>query len=426
MRKGLVLILIVVGGLASAAPRTVSSSQALAEICDGPHTLPLEVAGSRHFVMVTLAGPKATETIRFHVDTGGNTPGLVLRRSAARRLGFDSEGQLPSALRVGREDVKVPTGARWAIVDDSDFEAQTRKAYSEGQIGAGFLSRFVVCIDPSRGRLGLADPSKLTVAPDGQALPLILEVDGRYPFAFARVGKAGFGVLIDTGATTSMLETSVMDGRMREHPDWPAVAGAAGDADMHAAVREIRMLRASDVEVTFPTAALDKIKLSRAPIVKLSSVLFEEQPDGSFESIFGNVRYTGGAHGAIANDVLNRYRLLFDYNGARLWLVPTRRPPDRSASMVRVGLALRFEADGCPRIARVSDGNSPDTRVALRVGDVLLAVDGHDACKAWHHEISEWLAGELGTWKEIKVKRDRETVTVRVPVADLLPLAVPR
>src|ERR1700761_907361 len=85
------LVALLLGATVEAAP----PAQVAAALCDGPDALPLEVSGSRHFVNVELKGPKRTETLRFHVDSGGNTPGFMLQKSTFERLGFTDEKQLP-------------------------------------------------------------------------------------------------------------------------------------------------------------------------------------------------------------------------------------------------------------------------------------------------------------------------------------------
>src|SRR5262245_37674137 len=88
-----------------AYPPALTVAAAFEKLCDGPASIPLEVAGSRHFVGILLAGPKGKETVRFHVDTGGNTPGLMLAKSVGHRLGFLTENELPRAIRLGTREV---------------------------------------------------------------------------------------------------------------------------------------------------------------------------------------------------------------------------------------------------------------------------------------------------------------------------------
>jgi hypothetical protein len=395
--------------------------------CEGPSSFPLEVAGSRHFVGVTLAGPKATETVRFHVDTGGNTPGLMIRRETADRLGFAAESALPRALRIDGRDLPVPEGARWSIGDEPPdrpvTDASTRKGWSGGQLGAGFLSRFTICIDPGRGRIALATPGSVALPPPGGSIPVMMMPGGEnralYPFVQVLLTAGGsftggYGVLLDTGATTSMLDAKKIEYQARKNPGWPVFTGAAGDADMLGGAFPERLIRAEDVRITAP-----KAKYPDRPEIDAGPATFVSRPDGTWDRMFGSVPFTMGSHGAIANDVLNRFRIILDYRDARLWLMPSGRPADRSASMVRVGLALRFGADGCPVVRQIASANAKDTLAAIQPGDVLLKIDGKDVCKLWHHEIQAELAGSAGQTKNLELRRGGASVAVTVTVADL-------
>jgi len=439
MRLGLAVLVLLQAATPRLAPaRRVTLAQAFHELCEGARAIPLQVAGSRHFVEVALSGPKGDGTLRFHVDTGGNTGGLLINRSAAARLGFDSEADLPKRLRLGKTDVTLPAGARWTIFDDSAEAKQaisgqiTRKNFSEGQIGAGFLSRFTVCFDPAHGRMGLGESGAIMVDDEADWVPLIMIPGGPnkalYPFVFARIGRGGYGLLVDTGATTSMLETQVLVFQKGDHPDWPQATGAAGDADMIAGQFAELMLRVGSVKLSFPKNALSKVGLSAPPLIDLGSVLFVGRPEGTFYNMFGNLSYVGMPSGALAGNVLNRYRFILDYAHRRLWLERSGRPPDASASMVRVGVAIGFGVDGCPIVTQVTDTNAQPTRSEVRVGDVLLEVDGKDVCRIWHHEISAALAGSVGQMKALKLRRGRKVREVSVPVVDLLsaPTAPPQ
>jgi C-terminal processing protease CtpA/Prc len=118
--------------------------------------------------------------------------------------------------------------------------------------------------------------------------------------------------------------------------------------------------------------------------------------------------------------VLLRYRLVLDYAHARLFVDPSGRVPDASATSSRVGVAVRFGDDGCPEVRQVTDTNAADTRAKIQIGDVIMTIDGRDACKMFHHEIAAALAGAPGTMKKLGVRRGGSTVDVTVVTAELL------
>jgi hypothetical protein len=424
----------------------MSLEQAWRDVCEGPDSVPLELSGSRLFVDVSLRGPKGTGRFRFQVDTGGSTPGLSLARSAADALGFaraQGADALPRIIAIGGREITVPEGVTWVVLDDATSPRgsfTTRRTYSLGQIGAGFLGRFLVCIDPAQRRLGLADPEDTEIDPhDPSALPILVEPLGQtralVPFVHVLLEARGaysgsYGMLLDTGATTSMLEKGELDRQSKSNPEWPRIKGAAGDADMLGGQWPEGLLRASALYIASPgleqwresppsREEWEQFPKLHSP-VEAGPALFVERPQGSFRKMFGEVGYAGGPHGALGNDVLSRFRMMIDYRGARLWLKPEAAPPAISASMERVGLALSFGADGCPVVRQVTDTNDAETRTKLRAGDTLLSVDGETVCQAWHHQIAEKLAGRPGERKQIELRRGAQKLVVDVPIVDLL------
>ena len=437
-------------GVARAPTRRLSLGEAWREVCEGRSSVPIELSGSRHFVDVMLRGPKGSGRFRFQIDTGGSTPGLTLARSAADALGFDrakGADALPRTITLGGREIALPEGVHWAVVDEDAAAGKgrptrapsARRGYSLGQIGAGFLSRFLVCIDPAAGRLGLADPTETEIDPDDRsAIPILLQPGGPnhalYPFVHVLLEARGaysgsYGMLLDTGATTSMLEGRELDRQAKSNPEWPRAKGTAGDADMIAGQFAETMLLAGALYVTSPglerwrdnppSAAEWEQFPKLHPPVDAGPALLVERPQGTFRQMFGEVGYAGGPHGALGNDVLGRFRLMLDYRGARLWLEPEATAAPASASLQRVGVALGFGADGCPVVRQITDSNADETRSKLRVGDALTAIDGEPACQLWHHQLAAKLAGRAGERRSLELRRAGKKLVVDVPIADL-------
>jgi hypothetical protein len=413
-------------------------AQTLDTLCTGPESIPLEIAGSREFVMVTIPGSTSPEPLRFAVDTGGNTPGLMVTRSALQRLGFTSEAQLPRHIAVGGRDIPLPLETTWVVLDDDSadakFERATRKGFAVGQVGAGFLSHFVVCIDPGRARLGLGVPTEYDLDPGETPFIKMLMMSGpngsEYPFVhvvlFDRGDPiGGYGLLLDTGATTSMLDRNKLEYQRDKHPSVLRARGSFGDADMIGGTWPEEVIAVPDVALhTIAQASAAEPPGRRSPeperVIDLGPARFVDRPTGTWDKMFGSVRATLGSHGALANDVLLGYRIVIDYPHERLFVQPSPRPLDASASAYRVGVSLRFGDDGCPVVRQVTDTNAPETRAQIQVGDVIASIDGKDACAMWHHEVQAALAGPPGATKRLSLRRDGREENVELAVADLL------
>jgi hypothetical protein len=247
-----------------------------------------------------------------------------------------------------------------------------------------------------------------------------------YPFVHVQLHDrdgafaAGYGMLLDTGAASSFLERGKIELLRGEHRAWGAANGAAGDADMIGGPWPEALLAPPFVILDAPKAVADERGLSMVPTARGEGALFVDRPNGTWTQMFGDVEATKGSHGAIANDVLLGFDMIVDYPRARLYVRPSGRPKDRSASMTRVGVSLAFGADGCPAVRQITDTNAERTKSALARGDVLLRVGELDACKAWHHEIQAELAGSAGDVKRLRIRRGAEERDVEVDVVDLL------
>src|SRR5207248_6157405 len=117
----------------------------------------------------------------------------------------------------------------------------------------------------------------------GAWVPLFLLPGGPnralYPFVHVLLrdrGRfaGGYGVLVDTGATTSMLDRDKIDYQREHHPAWGTANGAAGDADMLAGAWPEAMLRVDDVALDAPLVALRSLGLTEQPFIEVGPALF--------------------------------------------------------------------------------------------------------------------------------------------------------
>lgn len=434
----------------SARPQTIPSANpspatgvsridvatAWASLCNGPHALSFETAGMRDYVSVVIPGSSAR--LRFQIDTGGNTAGILVRRRVASELGFASTATMPRAIQIDGRSIALPSETAWEFSDDDSENAglpaglSPRKAFSDGQLGAGFLSRFTVCIDPKTRHIGLAEPTKSEIIPSRPWIPLLMQVaanGAQYPFVHVIMRDdgqfaGGYGLLLDTGATTSMLDRTKIDYQLARHPRLYHAHGAFGDADMIGGSFDEHVMRVDDAIVDTPRAALSTLGISRYFEQQIGPVTFVGRPDHTWSRMFGDVSLTMGSHGALGNDVLRNFRLLMDYSNRRLFLEPVAEPRETAPIPSGIGLSIAFGTDGCPRVTRISDTNSEDTKAALQIGDVIVAIDGQPTCSMWHHELSAALSGPAGKIRQLAVRRNGRPVGLIV--AHCAPLLVAR
>ena len=90
------------------------------------------------------------------------------------------------------------------------------------------LSRYHVVLDYAARTFSLGPPGAMRAHGD----PLPMPVNRRSGFARTevRVSGASFGMLVDTGASFTMVSEVVLKRWGAQHPDWPRHPGAFGDA----------------------------------------------------------------------------------------------------------------------------------------------------------------------------------------------------
>ncbi len=348
--------------LGCAPRRAVTPEAALREVCE-ERALPMRIVGGRDHLDVVVAG----RPLRLQIDTGGNALGIVVYRSAITRAGLGDPSSWPRWFEANGRRITLPTEARWASLEDESPEARAssvhpfkvRKDEADGQIGAGFLSHFVVCLDAARGRLGLLEKGAVRIQGDGIPLGMLpdRQTGALYPFVRTSLGA----LLVDSGPPAGFLENE------RVPPDAAVEPLACGDADtISGSYRGERM------------AAFD--------LAPFGPMVVATRDDGTFVSIFGR-RSDLVPTGAVGNDVLRRHRVLLDYEGARMFLEPAGQP-DPSLRAARVCVSLEYAEDGCPHVTRTDD------RSGLRVGDVLVRARGLDLCAATSEAVIGALAGD--------------------------------
>ena len=231
---------------------------------------------------------------------------------------------------------------------------------------------------------------------DAIAVPFRLEGDGKI-LVTATVSEANgsqrsqtLTLIVDTGATKSVLFEESLDFKSKRYRSWPALHGMSAPTLFGAAEAFVTRIP------RFELAALDRqvrwdgldAAVIRSELRPLLSRLVGEPVDGLLGYTF-----------------LKHFRVVLDYPNLILWLSPQPTGwDDRPYEYSQVGAQVERRGGDARIVAVIED--SPADRAGLLAGDAIIAVDGVPAASLDIVALSERLEGPPGSVVEVRVRRD--------------------
>jgi predicted aspartyl protease len=275
-------------------------------------TVPLEVVGNRAFVTLTLALPGGPRRkARFLVDTGGG--GFLLAEPLARELGitweetvreegteFGRAAVVPQAC-VSDFTLKLDPTRVLVILGKENILPPVAPGHAEGLLPGHILAQYHVVFDYPRQTFTIGLPGIVT--PEGAWLPMPVSKRSGFPRTELAIERVPHGFLIDTGASFTMVSEVVLKRWGEEHPEWERHEGAVGDA------------------VILGGRTLETMIVGSAAwgMFELRDVGVVSQPKGTFEQWMSSMM-SAPIIGALAGNVLKRFRLELDYVNQALYL----------------------------------------------------------------------------------------------------------
>ncbi|NKB90330.1 MAG: PDZ domain-containing protein [Acidobacteria bacterium] len=388
-----VVRLTLLGALASslgvAATQFPAARVTLAQSGPEPVVLPFENYRRWMVVRASVAG---SEPLRFILDSGA--PVVVLTsRELGERLPLQIVGQasIGGAGDGADEQVALAVGVTVEMdgvrIDDATMAvgaAANAIPGMDGILGGSLFGNLVVEIDWAGSRLLLHDPDTFVYAGDGVELPLDMLPSGHFVVqANVQQGGADYParLLVDTGAghALSVEPSAVPPGAALTDLiiGWGSNGVARGDIGRVDAL-QLGTVSIADVITSFPAGR---------PWARIGAAQDEI------------------LHGNVGQQVLQRFRVIFDAPGGRLILEPG---PDLHAPFAfdTTGLALAPWSPGTEslEIAEVIPG-SPAEEAGVRIGDRLLAIDGREVSQLDPTAVEELLWGPPGGEVELAIGR---------------------
>ncbi len=365
-----------------------------------PITIPFDLV-NRHIILKVKVNN--SQPLSFVLDTGDKFAIIELER--ARALGLNLEGNV----RVGGAGAALRMGS---FVRDSNFTLPGMTGFSQpvamalpigglasrlgqdfdGIIGSDFIEKFVVEIDYESRTLKLHDKDKFTYAGSGEIVPLKLNAGG-HPIIDAEVTALGGApvqgeFVVDLGSSLALALYSPF---VREHrllgPNLKTIrslGGAGAGGETKGQLGRVAALRIGKFKINQPLT------------------FFSEDDRGAFASnaVLGNI----GAQ------VMNRFKVLLDYNRNRLILEPNSR---LGAPFDRAFTGFSLEAEGADyrtfRITQILE-DSPASEAQLQRDDVITAVDGKPAAQLTLSTLNELF--ERSASYKLTVRRGDQTLNL--------------
>jgi clan AA aspartic protease (TIGR02281 family) len=380
---------------AIAAPLAATPQNAAPADSGRTVTVPFQLEGGHIYLEAKVNGKKG----RFVLDSGAGA--TVLTPEGAKRLELPLSDQKIRANGAGAVQAsltkieKLEIGGAKMRDDFVVVLPLPPQLKVDGLLGYGFFSKFIVTLDYEKRQLTLAYP-------DGYQEPtsttsLKLELQNNIPFIAGEVDGIPGLFRLDTGsnAALSLFAPFVEENGLRNKykPRIETVVGRGVGGLLYGDLVRIPSLKLGDVEV-------------RSLITDLS-----RQTTGAFfdKKIAGN----------IGSEVLHRFTVTFNYPGKKLYLTPNRLYKD-PFPQGRSGLGVDLQDNDYVVIAVVPD--SPATEAGLKVGDVVLALDGVGVNKLKSTGIQESFRRPAGTTVELLVRSapDEKPRKVTLTLRDLL------
>lgn len=346
----------------------------------------------------------------FVLDSGSDS--LLVDAGRARAIGLKLEGsttfggageQTLTASLARDVSFHLPgasvTNLSATVTDLGYLSAESGREVS-GVVGHPLLSRYVVEIDYEAGSLKLHEPASYAYAGAGESVPISLERG--HPHVRARLTRAGgepveAKLLVDTGALTFtglLTRPFVERHRLLASSRTIRIPGARG------AGGETRLLA------------------GRARSLQVGRFVIQNPLVGFSQDRAGFGASTE-VDGLVGNELMRRFRVIFDYSRGRMILEPnTRFAEPYEATMSGV----RLQAEGADfktfRVHRVFD-NSPASEAGVRAGDLVEAVDGRPAREFTLGGLNEMFKTE-GRECVLGVKRGAESKELRLKLRRLI------
>jgi len=372
-----------------------------------PHRIPFEITNNLVILQVSInsSGP-----LDFILDTGAST--TVISDSRAKELGLKLEGKTDATTQGGSIEAAFVKGVSlnlsgmefpnltMAAIRLSGLEAGLGQKV-DGILGYEIFNRFVIEIDYASKFVTFYEPQSYKYSGRGEVIPI--RIEDNTPFVVGKITgpktiEGSF--LIDTGA--------------------PGILNIAGPfAAKH------RLLDSVPHTISITSGALlagrSSGKIGRVEGFQIGSLVIKKpvvnfsQDTGGSEGEEASTEYGG----LIGGEILRRFKLIIDYSRKQI-ILESRGTLSQRYEFDMSGMSLAAGGEGFKTFkVRALVENSPATEAALRVGDIITAIDGKSTAKLTLEQIRRMFRQERRSYC-LTVKRNELSLPIKIKTRRLI------
>jgi hypothetical protein len=346
----------------------------------------------------------------FLLDTGASV--TVIDSAYAARHGISSQGQIgvtgagaaggASFSALDSIVVRGATAGDGVVIGHQKVAVLALNPHLEpffwrpiaGVLGYDFISRFVMEVDYDHGVLTLHDPQRFQYAGGGTAVPLTMA--GNIPVVKAKLDGAYDG-------------------------DFRLDVGSGSSVDMHSPFVKSHDLRAKAGKTFEVTGGgfggTFSSTLSRMKSFEIGPYRWTDPIVVLSEATTGGLASEDYA-GNIGNQILERFKVTFDYDRRTVYLEPGKRYALRDRfSMAGFQLA---KLDQTYQAMQVLPGSAA-AKAGLQVGDQVITIDGTKTASYDPETLRrEFEDGKPGDRHTLEIERDGKKKKLTITLAELL------